>query len=504
MKLRSSFGIRMALLSAAISGLVLVVFGTSALALIRRMQMESMERDIKGRLHPVLTRRQNHPPWESVEQSLRFSFGEGRHGDIVLCAFDRMGNQVYRSPDWPGAISLDSLPAVTEVVTPENSPGPVRGMPDETNDRRPPRPGTSPPQYGPGPRSKLPTSSAVFVTRSAGDRQWRIGVMGNAEERVVVGFDMSRLTAQLLETSRAFLIPLPAALLLIAAGALLTARRALRPVAALTRTAERITGSGLDQRIALTEADEEFTRLITVFNAMLDRLQRSFEQATRFSADAAHELKTPLTILQGRLEEALREAEAGSPQQLVAGELLEEVQRLKTIVHKLLLLSAADSGRLKLDPEPFDLTAAVEELYDDMLILAPGLSVTKQLQPGVQVLADNDLMQQVLHNLSSNAIKYTPEGGSIALHLCEQGGKVRLAIANTANSLQPLDREQVFDRFYRADKSRSRAGEGVGLGLNLAREILRAHKGDLVLEDADESMITFVLILPKPGPSQIA
>ena len=136
-------------------------------------------------------------------------------------------------------------------------------------------------------------------------------------------------------------------LLLAGLSAWFVAQRALRPIAALTRTAERVTARGLDQRIPAMPRDQEFNRLIIVFNEMLDRLEKSFQQATRFSADASHELKTPLARLQVELEQALESAPASSPQQEVYSSMLDEISRLKAMVQKLLLLSLADAGQLK-------------------------------------------------------------------------------------------------------------------------------------------------------------
>jgi heavy metal sensor kinase len=313
---------------------------------------------------------------------------------------------------------------------------------------------------------------------------------------MVLGLNLDRFNAEMDRARNAFLVALPSALGLIAAGGWLLARRALRPVATLTRTAERITARGLDQRIPPSEDDAEFVRLIGVFNQMLDRLEKSFHQAVRFSADAAHELKTPLTILQGELEQALHAAPAGSPQQQTLNRLLEEVQRLKSIMRKLLLLSLADSGQLKLTLEPMDLSAALESVCEDTQILAPRLSVEPDITPGIRVNADRDLLRQVVQNLTGNAIKYNRKDGTIRFWLREDGPAVLLTIANTGKSIPSSERERIFDRFYRADPSRNRKIEGVGLGLSLAREIARAHHGDLRLDDSQDGIISFTLALP--------
>ena len=153
--------------------------------------------------------------------------------------------------------------------------------------------------------------------------------MGNPYMGLILGADLDEFMAGMTKLRNAYLAALPVVLLLVAAGSWWLAARALRPVTVLTQTVERITAKGLGQRIPAVAYDREMERLITVFNAMMDRLEKSFHQASRFSADAAHELKTPLTIMQGEVEAALQHAPSGSEQQRVFGDLLEEIQRLK-------------------------------------------------------------------------------------------------------------------------------------------------------------------------------
>jgi heavy metal sensor kinase len=347
----------------------------------------------------------------------------------------------------------------------------------------------------PAPR-RLPVDPPRLVTREAGGKTWRMGIMGNPEVTMVLGADLDRYYQEMARVRMAFFLAFPSALLLIAVGGWILAHRALRPVSMLTRTAERITARGLNQRIPPSDDDAEFVRLIGVFNEMLDRLEKSFHQAVRFSADAAHELKTPLTILQGELEQSLQTAPAGSREQQTFNKLLEEVQRLKSIMRKLLLLSLADSGQLKLTLEPMDLSTTLESVFEDTQILAPHLTVDRDIAPGVRVNADRDLLRQVVQNLIGNAVKYNHKGGRIRFRLRENGPVVLLTIANTGKTVPPSERERIFDRFYRADPSRNRRIEGVGLGLSLAREIARAHHGNLTLDDTQDGIVSFTLTLP--------
>jgi signal transduction histidine kinase len=229
---------------------------------------------------------------------------------------------------------------------------------------------------------------------------------------------------------------------------------------------------------------------------MMARLEQSFQQATRFSADASHELKTPLARLQLELEQALEHAPVGSPQQEIYSSLLDEISRLKAIVQKLLLLSLADAGQLKLKLEPVNLTQLLENVIEDCQAQAPHLIVEKTLAPDVPINADPDLLEQALQNLASNAIKYNRDNGMIRFELSSDANHVWVRVANTGRPVPPADREHVFERFYRAGTARGERVEGTGLGLSLAREILRAHGGDLTLEASDDPLTRFVVQLP--------
>ncbi|MGQ9731755.1 MAG: sensor histidine kinase [Candidatus Zipacnadales bacterium] len=357
------------------------------------------------------------------------------------------------------------------------------------------------PQTNARPGSFCPLPLPRLLLGVLGGRMWRICTMENGEVAFLLAVDLGELEAEMGRVRNAFLAALPAALLLIALGSWLLSRRALRSVEDLAHVAEQVSASHLNRRIPTEGVETEFRRLVIVFNEMLDRLERSFYQATRFSADAAHELRTPLTILQGELEEALQSA-SSEAEQRVLSDLLGEVQRLKDIIRKLLLLSLADAGRLQLTRERVNLSELVEGLREDIEVLAPHLSVTAEIAPEVWLTADVDLLRQALRNLSTNAVKYNREGGAVILRLREQEGRAEFSVSNTGPGIAPTDRPHVFDRFYRGDPSRGRT-DGVGLGLSLAREIARAHGGELTLEDSYEDLTTFTLTLPVESPPSV-
>lgn len=285
-------------------------------------------------------------------------------------------------------------------------------------------------------------------------------------------------------------------LLILAAAAWWLAGLALRPVQALTAVASRITSRDLHERVRISGASTEFAALIDVINSMLERLDRSFQQAQRFSADAAHELKTPLAILQGMADQAIRHAAPDSPEQRFSSDVLDEVQRLKSIVYKLLLLSQSDAGKLPVALEPVSLTEQAQLLCDDLPLLAPGTPVNVSIAPSVIVRADSSLLRQALQNLFSNAAKYNRPGGAIACELKAANGEAVLELSNGIVSGSGLNPARLFERFYRGDPSHNRAIEGSGLGLSLAREIMRAMGGTLEASLPAPDRITFRLTCP--------
>ena len=480
----NSFRLKIALLSGCITGLLLVGSGVAVWRVSYQFNLDRLDREIRNLGQGNLDRVLGGDHWMRLEEALKFVSGPQPSPTFVLWVknYDRV---IYQSPDWPKGIAPESFP--------------VSGEYEVAGGLRPGQPPPPPPRRGEeiSPRNPaLPRKAAQFYTREADGKIWRIGVMGNPYVSLIIGADIGEFNARMVELRNTFLAALPAVLLLAAGGAWLVARRALRPVTALTRTAEGVTARGLDQRIPAMTRDQEFNRLITVFNEMLDRLEKSFQQATRFSADASHELKTPLARLQLELEQALESAPADSPQQEICSSLLEEIHRLKAIVQKLLLLSLADAGRLQLQRQPVDLSAMLANVVEDCEAQAPELKVERQIAADIRVDADPDLMEQALQNLATNAVKYNRPDGSVRFALLRDGEHVMVHISNTGAQIPPADRERIFERFYRADPSRSGRVDGAGLGLSLAREIIRAHGGDLTLVVSEHDLTRFAVKLP--------
>jgi signal transduction histidine kinase len=239
--------------------------------------------------------------------------------------------------------------------------------------------------------------------------------------------------------------------------------------------------------------DREFAQLIDVLNGMMERLQSSFQQAVRFTADASHELKTPLAIMLATLDDAVRNAEPGSDEHERLVSLFEEANRLKKITQSLLLLSQADSGRLPTNPETYDLSSDLSRLIEDGEILCEQAELTLEhhFEPNMEVNADRALLRQVFQNLLSNAIKYNRAQGRVSLRLVRDDNVVVFTISNTGPAIPEENQSRLFERFFRGDKAHSRQTDGFGLGLNIAVEIARANGAELRLASSKEDETVF-------------
>jgi heavy metal sensor kinase len=301
------------------------------------------------------------------------------------------------------------------------------------------------------------------------------------------------------DLTSAYAAALTVAVLVGALGVWWITRKALQPLQEVASAAEQIDTKALSRRLPEPRTQDEVGRLVRVLNHSFDRLERRFEQATRFSSDASHELKTPLTIMRGEIESALKEEVDNPRTQGLLDSLLAETQRLCDIVEKLLLLSRADAGTLTLTKEILDFSAICHELVEDAEILArpKGITTEFQISPDVEVLADESYLRRVLLNLLDNAIKYNVEGGSLSISLTKSDALAVLRIANIGPGIPKEHETRIFERFYRADPSRSSDTSGSGLGLSLCREIVAAHGGQMWL-DQKGSWTAFIVTLSGP------
>lgn len=491
------FRLKIALLSALISGVVLVAFGISVWLLISRQKLESVDTEIRslGARHPGWIT--NPGNYQRLDDALDFIFGEPHQDQIILLIKGADGTVLHTSAGWPHSLDPASLDCRLADDPNSLTIGGRQGRGRGGMGRG----------FGPGGGMAQVTFTKIprFQTVTVDHSEWRLGMLGTSDTTLVIGLNYAGPRAELDRMRNNFLVALPVALFIVGLGGWLVAGRALRPIKSIADTAERVTASGLDQRIPTSADDPEISRVIQVLNRMMDRLEASFRQATRFSADASHELKTPLAIMQGELEVALQAASPGSREQQTFNNLLEETQRLKTIMRSLLLLAQADAGQLKLSREPVDLAGTIGNLTEDAKILAEEsrLRFELELPPQVTIAADRALLETALFNLLTNAVKYNQPGGRVCVHLTTSGRDLVLEVGNSGPAIPAGEQPNIFNRFHRAAANRSGRVDGMGLGLSLAREIVRAHGGDLKLRESRNGWTVFELRLParRVGPS---
>jgi heavy metal sensor kinase len=290
----------------------------------------------------------------------------------------------------------------------------------------------------------------------------------------------------------------PLALLAASFDGVFLAGQALSPIDNITRTARQISADDLHQRLNLSLPDDEVGRLARTFDEMIARLDDAFQRQRRFTADASHELRTPLTIIKGQIEVALqRDREPEAYRQVLQG-INVEVDRLIRLTSSLLTLTRADTGQILLRFEDVAVAEVVTGAFEQIRPTASEKGLECQLDPGppVMIRGDQDLLLQLMLNLSDNAIRYTPSGGQVALGWRVNKDQVQLWVQDTGIGISQEHLPYLFDRFYRVDKARSRAEGGVGLGLAISHWIAEAHQGSIHVESAPGKGSTFTVLLP--------
>jgi heavy metal sensor kinase len=289
---------------------------------------------------------------------------------------------------------------------------------------------------------------------------------------------------------------LPVGVLLAGAGGWLLARRALLPVVRMTESATRIGAEHLADRLDETGADDELDRLARTLNGMLARLDAAFNQVRRFTSDASHELQTPLTILKGELEVALRAARSPEEYRETLQSGLDEVNRMIELVNDLLLLARSEAGVLRRERDLLDLGELVQQVASRMTVLADACSVelTKGPMDPVLILGDPDQLSRLLSNLVENAIKFSGTGGRVSIRLEIQGDRAVLHVTDTGPGIPEELHEHIFQPFFRSPDAL--LYRGVGLGLSIARSIALAHFGTLEVQSSSGSGSTFTVHLP--------
>jgi heavy metal sensor kinase len=439
---------KFALWAAALVGVAIALFAAGTLRNLYEEQVEAVDIELTAELR----RLERLPPGRllggSVEELAGF------HEGLVIAVFDAHGHIAHRSPEFPESVARAAI-----------------------------------------------NTTGIHTVRTAQGGGWRAQMFRHGEVVAVVGFSLDEVRQIVRDLLIAYALSIPIVLIVSALGGWWVAGRALSPLRDLTAAAESIGAEQLDHRVPEPGADDEIRRLAAVLNAMLARLEKSFQQTRRFAADASHELRTPLTIMQGEIERLLRtpQLEPAHEQKLVS--LQEELGRLDRITEDLLLLARFDAGHIPPRSERVDFSALVRTACDDAELLAASqqIELRPRVPEGVAVQGSDAHLRRLVLGLLDNAVRYNQPRGRIECTLETDPAAVRLRVRNTGPGIAPAARARVFERFFRGDAARLRGGHG--LGLSLGREIARAHGGDLELSSATPDGLTeFVVTLPPAAP----
>jgi len=514
-----SFRIRLALQTMIVAGTLVAGFGAAAWW----YASQTLERSVDDRIIAPAQRVWNRiDPYTTDEQfkiiaDLVFGTSPERNATHAVLVVQEhvQGRTIFATPNAPKDLDVyfhSCFPTLEEIrsAPPMPPPGGGHGPPAGPH-REPPPPrrenefddllgtpgfGNPPPRERNLPfRPQMPMvrEPTTFTVRSGGI-DWRFGAFSSPTYTIFIGLSLTDFYAEINRMAWWYVGAGTLGLVLAGFGALWTSKQAMRPLERVVSTAQRLTASDLAERIPVQRDDNrEFAQLIDVLNGMMQRLEGSFQQAVRFTADASHELKTPLAIMLADLDDAVRHAAPGSVEHERFVSLFTEASRLKQITQSLLLLSQADAGRLPTHPETYDLSLDLERLIEDGEILCEqaGLALEHHIQPGITVHADRALLQQVFQNLLSNAIKYNRPQGRVSLQLSQQEGQTVFTVTNTGPAIPVENQQRLFERFFRGDKAHTRQTDGYGLGLNIATELARASGAELRLVSSKEDETVF-------------
>ncbi len=475
-----SFKLKTVLLSISLSGILLMTTGFFGWKWLLQEFKSSLDSKIILPGQRIVEYHGWKTDWAQFEETIDMLIGEEWKNDRILKVCSNMYNRgtLYESQNWPTDIETQDIPRFEELKSEMNMIKHPEGQ-----------------RFI---RFKLIDAPYSYSTHSP-ENQWRMASLTNAELTLYIGINSDRYHAKINRLRLLYFGGLVLVVGLIGVGAYLISFNALKPVRVIAQTAKQITSRDLDQRIpSRNQFDQEFDTLIEIINEMMGRLETSFRQAMRFSSDASHELKTPLAIIQGEISSRLQNEAIDTGEQETLIHVQEEVQRLKRIIKSLFLLSQADAGKMPLTFEEVDFSIQLQGLARDAHFLAEeiGLEFNEQIEVELVVCADPLMLGQVVQNLINNAINYNHRNGFIKIQLRVEGSDMLFRIENSGQPIEEEDTEKIFKRFHRGAQSRKTQTPGLGLGLSLAREIIEAHRGILILEKSDSTSTVFQFSIP--------
>jgi heavy metal sensor kinase len=297
----------------------------------------------------------------------------------------------------------------------------------------------------------------------------------------------------------AMFIGIPVLLVIAAAGGYWMSTRALRPVDQITHAAQIINPQDLSQRVTVPQTGDELQRLAETLNQMLQRIESAVARITQFTADASHELRTPVALIRTRAEVTLAKPRNADQYSDALKEVLAESERTTALIENLMTLARADTGSETLHFEKIDVSNLAREACAQGHTLAEAKALHWSAtipESEIWVRGDTHALRRLLLILIDNAVKYTTSTGSVSLTLQRNGNCAEIRVRDTGIGISEADLPHIFDRFYRADKARSRELGGTGLGLSIGRWIANAHSGDVQVENSTPKGTTFLVCLP--------
>ena len=423
---------------------ILSLFGLNAYVAMRNSAYEAVDEELRDRADGVrrlIERASEYGP-ENLQRELR------QHSEVQASALlqvsDERGNWIFRSR----AIGQYEIPKPQRIA---NTP-------------------------------------SLFLAAGTPLRVLNIEVQAPDQSFIVqVAAPLDELYGALQRFETVLLVSIPVFLLCAAAGGYWMSARALSPVDQITRTARTISARSLSNRLVVPQTRDELQRLSETLNGMLERLEGAFRQITQFTADASHELRTPISLMRTEAEITLSQPRSAEEYREAFEEVYSELERTSELVEKLMLLARADYGAEVLQFETVDLAGIVRETCHQGKILAESKQVDFREQIPAEPLwikGDTHALRRLFLILVDNAVKYTPSGGRVDVVLNSNDGSASVAVRDTGIGIGPEDLPHIFERFYRADKSRSEESGGVGLGLSIGYWIAEAHAGRIDVESS--------------------
>ena len=442
----------------AVLAVVLSAFGVSAFIEMRHSIHRTVDEELQIRaegVHQLIVRTIQRGAEGDLQEGLR-EHTELRQGGALLQVSDEQGNWLYRSP--------------------------------VMSDYGVPRP------------ASIPRRAVDYLKSSVPLRIWSEKVnVGGQTYLIQTAFEMDDFYAALDDFSLLLFISIPSLLVCAAAGGYWISTRALAPVDQITQTARTISAQNLSSRLVVPKTRDELQRLSETLNGMLERLEAAFKKITQFTADASHELRTPVAVMRTRAELSLRKARSADEYREVIAEVLTELEKTSGLIEQLMFLARADSGAETLHFNPTNVVEVLHEACHQGSALAEAKQIAfrEQIPPdSLWIQGDAGSLRRLFLILIDNAVKYTPANGKVEVSLQRNDGYAVAQVRDTGIGITETDLPNVFERFYRADKVRSRESGGVGLGLSIGRWITEVHAGTIEVQSSPGQGSVFQIRLP--------